>query len=247
MAFSTGGVFLAGRKKWQLKILPLIYLAIFYCFWKWSLGPEFAAITIPFILLYVSVFFAFLIKQKTIIVKYFGQLLFWIVFFLTLKNSITSIYARHNDPRTKVAKYILENVPQNTTLGFSAVSTEYSWTEHSWRYPQINLENYRLINFLEKPDLLIVSSRDIKEITPALESEKLKPGYIWDEQYKDEWYRYIPPSPEVFYFYDKLLNDKKSPYYLIKEFKYHPYLHRASDLYPEISIYQLKTSSLKIY
>lgn len=232
------GILFLGSRRLLYKIAPLIYIIFFYSFWRGGLHQEYVAIVMPLISIYSANFFATLISQKNWLVKAFGIIALNSFLIMSLSISLASIYNRLDDPRTSAAKYVMESISEGTTIGFSEVSTEYSWREHAWRYPKIDLKRFHIVNFLEKPEILIVSSFDLQEVIPALDSEKLKPGNIWDENSRSDWYKYIPPSPEVFEFYDLLVSEKNGDYVLLKSFRNIVRNSSLPDLYPEIHIYQ---------
>jgi len=129
-----------------------------------------------------------------------------------------SQYLRWDDTRTEAAHYIEEKVPRGTTVGIAYTSAQYPWRNRRWMYPKIDFKKYREVHFLHKPEIVILSSYDFVRIKKALKSDKLNANYIWDRRYNKEWYRFSPPTPEIFRFYDLLLN-KQEGYALLKKFK----------------------------
>ncbi len=97
-------------------------------------------------------------------------------------------------------------MPAGTTIGVAYTAVEYAWEAHAYRYPRIDRERLSYVDFLEEPEVLVVSSYDLEPIREALQSELMLPGFEWPEAKDDVWYRGAEPTPEIFQFYDRLLN-----------------------------------------
>jgi hypothetical protein len=83
---------------------------------------------------------------------------------------------------------------------------------------------------------VVTSSFDMPQIESALQSSFLKEGYVWDSDRNDWWYRYAPPSPKLFAFYDLLLHG--DTYQLVAVFE-RPF--------PRIQGAEFSASEIKIY
>jgi hypothetical protein len=139
----------------------------------------------------------------------------WILF--ALAYNISGIYLRKNDTRTEAAYYIEKNIPEGSTIGAASIGNYPRW---DWMFPKIDRNRFRVVDALQKPDYIILTSFDYKRIEEALISDKLH-NYKWDPKFSAEWYRFHPPSEKVFRFYDEILNNKgeKYKYRLIKKFE----------------------------
>lgn len=108
------------------------------------------------------------------------------------------------NPRTDFSPEHMLNLPQMWTL---------------WNFPKIDFTHFRYTDFLDYPDVVVLSSESFSQIEAALKSEKLSKDYIWDQRYNREWYWSRPPSPRIFAFYDMLLDPAKSSYALVRTIK----------------------------
>jgi len=104
--------------------------------------------------------------------------------------------------------------------------------------PKIDPLKYKIADPLEKPEFIILTSYDYTKMEGALLSGKLH-DYNWDKNYSTEWYMNIPPSHDVFLFYEDILNGKgnKFKYRLLKKFEKKIYIPIEFPP-PQIRIYQ---------
>ncbi len=236
--FAPLSVLFVRKKQRIFTLLPFFYICIYYLFWRWAITPGYIAIVTPLIVMYAALVLSSLLSHTTRLIRVVG-----IVF---LMGSIVSagvatglsLYARWNDPRTAAAEFINSEVSPGTSLGFSEVSTVYGWREHRWRYPRINVSRYKEQSFLEAPEILIVSSFDVEEVGPYLKSPRLNKDFLWDDRFTSEWYAYLPPSADVFRFYNEFIHGNQNGYFLLKEFETGIPRFLLTDPYPDIYIYK---------
>lgn len=235
------GLLLWPRKIRLHEVLFFLYIIIYYLFWRWAITRGYIGIITPMLCIYVSLALCALIRNRLFLFRVAG---FTILIGSILSTGIVSglaLYARWNDPRIDAARYINDSVPQGTMVGFSVVTQEYGWIEHIWRYPRIDISHYNVVDFLDAPEFLIISSFDIDEVTGRMNSPYLSRQYVWDERFNKVWYKYIPPSPEVFRFYDEMFRKgTNTQYKLLKSFKTNIPVMMLTDPYPDIYIYQRK-------
>jgi hypothetical protein len=161
----------------------------------------------------------------------------WPVFKRSSLAAFDRSVTRFDDTRDVALEYINKNVVADQCIGLSVSSEQYGWQEHSWRYPRVNLERFREQPLLGRPRWLVLSSYDFEPIEEALRSPQLRPGYVWDKEYDDQWYLASPPSPQLFSFYDELLNTRGGDYDLVADFR--PRIYAPIEFAPpEIRIYQ---------
>ncbi len=233
------GILFVDKKNLFEQLIPLAYVVIYYLFWRKMPGTGEITIVAPLLAIYASVTLWWFWSRRNPIFKILVLLFItWSSFFM-LRSVYYAMYTRLFDPREQASKYILNSIPFQSSIGFSEVSTNYGWLEHRWRYPLIDTANYHIEIFLNYPEYLIVNSFDTGEISRGFESNKFISRNKWDEKYNNEWYRYDPPSPAVFAFYDDFLNDR-TKYKLIKKFEYPFYSYASVDPYPSIYIYHLE-------
>lgn len=176
-----------------------------------------------------------LYETKRFISKNIGIFLFalWIIFSLTYNSA--GILLRKDDSRTEAAHYIDEKIPAGATIGATSIGNYPRW---GWEFPMINTKKYKIVNALEKPDIIILTSYDYVIMEEALSSSKLH-DYKWQENDSREWYLGKAPSEEVFRFYDDILNEKniKYNYKLIQKFERNNFVPIEFPS-PQIRIYQ---------
>lgn len=210
------GLVIPLRKSWDKEIPIIIVVIIFFiAFGVLTSRQLIAVLPLTSILGAQAIFH---IYKKTAVTSkpiWIFLLSFWIVLEFVY-NSI-GIILRKNDTRTEAAYYIEQSIPLNSTIGAASIGDYQRW---GWMLPKINTDKYKVIDPLEKPKYIILTSYDYVKMELALISNKLQ-NYTWDKKYSIEWYNAQPPSEEVFQFYDNILNKKgdKYQYRLIKKFE----------------------------
>ncbi len=217
--FAFIGNVLPGKKNLRLKLMMLLFVILYYGFWRWFLGPRYIIAVSPIICIFAANACLLFFYHKNKILKNIGIALATIALGYGLYWCVSGISLRFNDTRPSVAKFIINYIPEDTTIGVSGVSEKYDWRTHSWRYPKIDPKRYRIVNFLNVPEVFILNMDDGEKILDTINSEKLIKDYVLPEAYYKDWYRYSAPSPRIFKFYDDLLVKNKSNYVLIKSFK----------------------------
>ncbi|MBC2717648.1 MAG: glycosyltransferase family 39 protein [Desulfobacteraceae bacterium] len=235
--FAFFGVFLKGKKSSRNRLMLLLFLGLYYGFFRWFLDPRYIIAISPIICIFAAGFCIWFLNQKKLFLRYIGIATIIIAMSYSLYWCISGISLRLNDTRLSAAKFIMQHIPKGTTIGISGVSEKYDWRTHSWDYPKIDFRRYRGVNFLNEPELLILNSNDFEKVINTLNSGKLRKNYVLPETHYKDWYKYSAPSPRIFRFYDDLLVKNKSSYVLLKTFqqKVNVPLEFAP---PEIRIYQ---------
>jgi hypothetical protein len=150
---------------------------------------------------------------------------------------LTEIYLRKSETKTETAYFIEENIPIGSTIGAASIG---NYLRFSRMFPKIDEKKYKVVNALEKPEFIILTSYDYVQMEKALLSDELH-DYVWDPRFSYEWYRSHPPSEEVFRFYENILHKKG------EEYKYHLVKKFEKDIFspiefppPQIRIYKQK-------
>lgn len=207
-------------KKNVFEISLIVIVVAYFVYFENRLLSRYVILVAPLVSIIASNGAIWLYDSRKMPVRVFGRSMITIVLVYSLAYCVTGAYLRYNDTRTQAGHFVHERFPQGTTLGVAYFSEKFGWTTHSWRYPQIDYTWFRSMDFLEYPEVVVVSSEyDTTKIEEALKSEKLSGDYLWDEQYNKDWYQFSPPSPRVFRFYDELNDSERSQYILLKTFK----------------------------
>ena len=212
------GVMRCGKKDLPHKCSLLLFASLHYLFFRSDLLPRYIIIVAPIFCIFAAWGCVSLIQSNSEFLKYSGIASLCAAIAYSACLCIAGISMRFNDTRTQAARYIAENIPRGETIGIGFVSETFGWREHIWQYSPINFKTYKESSFLNKPTIVVLSSYDFERMEAALKSPKLSKDYQWDEKYNNDWYLSSPPSPNVFKFYDELLNNKGKEYVLIKTF-----------------------------
>jgi hypothetical protein len=204
------------NKSWN-KEIPIIAVVIVFFFAFGVLSSRQLIAVLPLTSILGAGAIYYLYKKIEIIPRsiWISFLVLWIIFEIIYNSA--GIFLRTNDTRTAAAYFIEKNLPEGSTVGAASIGDYKRW---SWMMPKINTAKYKIVDPLEKPEFIILTSYDYEKMEEALASEKLH-NYGWDINFSAEWYKARPPSSKVFRFYDNLLNNKgdKYNYRLIKEFR----------------------------
>lgn len=217
--FALIGAVLPGRKNLNFKLMFLLFIVLYYGFWRWLLATRYIIAVAPIMCIFAANACMLCFYKKNILLRTVSMVMITVALVYSLYCCVSGISLRLNDTRPLVSKFIAENVPKGTTLGISSVSEKYNWRTHPWRYPKINFKQYRMVNFLSEPDIVVLSSYDYEPILKTLKSGKLLKNYVLPKEYHKDWYRYSAPSPRIFKFYDDLLIKKSKKYFLLKIFR----------------------------
>jgi len=212
---------LVGMRKKNLNMQLVLFLFLFeyYMFWRWSILPRYIISVAPLICIFAANALIYLYEKKNSIIKgiAIGAFVFTIIYSGYL--CFSGILLRFTDTRTEASRYIDKNIKEGSSIGNSYTAEKFSGKYHGWRYPKINYNKYKDESFLDKPDVIILSSYDFNQVNRLLNSNELNDMYELNKKYYREWYRYSPPSPQVIKRFDELLNQKNDDYVLIKTFK----------------------------
>ena len=204
-------------KKRLDKEIPILFVIVIFFFAFGALTSRHLIAVIPLTSILGAQAIWLLYKKVQFISKtiriYF--LVLWILF--ALAYNIGGILLRKNDTRTEATYYIEENILPGSTIGATSIGDYPRW---KWMFPQIDPSRFKVVDALQNPDYIILTSYDYKRMEEALISDKLH-DYKWDPKFSEEWYRFHPPSEKVFRFYDEILNNKgmEYEYRLIKKFE----------------------------
>ncbi len=219
----------------------LLFIGLYYGIWRWFFPARYAIPIAPILCLFAARTCSAGIDQRSAVVKWTGCALAGVTIGYSLYLCIAGIAIRFSDTRPAAARYLAHSVPPGTTVALSTVSESYPWRHHAWHYPVVDFSMVRETSLLEEPELVVTSSYDLARIEEALQSDKLLPGYQWDPAWNRAWYRYSPPTPRLFQFYEQLLASSGA-YALVKTFKT-PVPVPIEFPPPEIRIYQRRAAS----
>jgi len=224
VGFPLAGVFILGLffpyKKNVYEMSYIIILVVFFGYFGATLLERYVILVAPLMAIVASNGALWVYESGKKPFHILGLSMITIVLVYSLGYCVTGVYLRYNDTRTQAGHFVHETFPTGTTLGMAYTSEEFGWTVHPWKYPNIDFTRFRSEDFLEYPEVVVVSTAfHGKHIEEALKSDKLSPEYVWDKRYDKDWWQFSPPSPRVFRFYDELLDPERSQYTLLKTFK----------------------------
>lgn len=194
-----------------------ILVIIFFLYFDNALLPRYIILIMPVLALISGCFIESLLSSKQSWVKVFGWGITFVVLAFSLLYTIQGVLSRYPDTRTQAAAYVRRNIPPGSEIGIAYSSEEFGWKNHFWRYPKIDFKRYKELDFLEKPEYLIVSDYDSKLFKDTLQRSILLEDMTLPKAYVHEWYGNSSPSPEIFTFYKELFS-KDSPYELVQKF-----------------------------
>lgn len=212
------GLFYSFSKEERLKSLPLALLVISYLgFLSTSLIPRYMITILPVMALLAARPLDKLYQKDSKFLRWGATSLLVIAVIYNLAENTKGIYLVLNDTRSQAAEYIEKNIPSGVTIGNVVVG---NLARSGWHMPGVDGTKYLLVDNLEKPEYVILSSLTFTWFQSALTSGHLSENFIWDQKYSF-WPRNLIPEPEVFLFYDSLLNNRGNDYEyrLIKVFE----------------------------
>ncbi|HVO73816.1 MAG TPA: phospholipid carrier-dependent glycosyltransferase [Ignavibacteriaceae bacterium] len=222
------------RKLWD-KEVPIIFAVILFFFAFGALASRQLIAVLPLTSILAAQAVLYLYKKMPTGMKAVLNivLVLWLIFSIVFNSY--AVFQRLNDTRTAAAHYIDKNIAAGSSIGAGSIGNYQRW---SWMMPKIDPLKYKIADPLEKPEFIILTSYDYTKMEGALLSGKLH-DYNWDKNYSTEWYMNIPPSHDVFLFYEDILNGKgnKFKYRLLKKFEKKIYIPIEFPP-PQIRIYQ---------
>lgn len=217
--FAVLGILFMRRQNLYLQLILFFFLLEYYLFWRWAMQPRYVISVAPILCIFGASFIIRVIHLRQNKFKKTGIGIAVAAICYSIYLCFSGILLRFNDTRTEGAEYISQNVKAGSSIGYSYISDKYPWNYHAWRYPKVDFTKYKNKNLLDRPDVIILSSYDFKQVKETLKSNKLNKDYKLDKKYFGEWYKSSPPTPKLFKFYNNLLNKKDSNYSLVKVFK----------------------------
>lgn len=246
---STLGIFLSLKIKNNYSKSIIVFI-VFYFTYVVSAGfPRYVIPVTPLLAIYSGFLASELTNIKLSYIRKLSQIFIIFLIILSIANVSNLLWQRYPDTRPQSINWILKNIPQTNSLGYSYPSfkegrgTSPGGLWHLYRYP-INseiLKKYNLIDFLKSPDYLITNSEDIEYIQNILNSGLVDNNYSINYIPKEKnylFYRNIIPEQEILKFYVNLEKGNTN-YSLIKTIspKREFPLVKISMRAPEIKIY----------
>jgi hypothetical protein len=230
------GLVYSFSKEERLKSLPLALLVISYVgFLSTSLALRYMITILPVMALLAARPLDKLYQKDSKLMTWGATSLLAIAVIYNLTENTKGMYLVLNDTRSEAAEYIEKNIPAGATIGNLVVG---NIARSGWHMPRVDGTKYVFVGNLNNPEYVILSSYNFKWFQRAIISGHLSADYVWDQNYSF-WPGDLIPEPDVFLFYDSLLNNRGNDYdyRLIKVFERE---QSASIEFPppEIRIYQ---------
>jgi hypothetical protein len=214
---AVAGAVLARAGAWRMRVAMLVLIVLHpVIFWSY-MQPRYILVVAPLICLFAAHACVELLRRGTAPGRAASALAIAVTLGASSVALVRGIGSRLSDPRLSAARFIESRYGAGTTVAFSAVSLKYART-HSWRYPRLVNPDHHQVGLFDRPDLIVTSSYDMRQIESALKSEHLSQGIVWDPAENARWYRYSPPSPRLMRFYSELAG-ASSPYVVVAIFE----------------------------
>jgi hypothetical protein len=212
------GFVIPRKDNWKRQYALLLFLVLYYGFWRWFLAPRYVISVAPILSISAAHACGILLERKNPLFKSSAIGIIAISIIYSFYLCVAAINLRINDTRIVAAKFIMQNIEAGRSVGLGYTSEKYKNT-HNWINPRINWNKYKQVDLLSRPEFIVLSSYTYKKILNTLNSDKIDDDYVLRQEYFTEWYRNSPPSPELFRFYHDLLIAKHSDYALMKSFQ----------------------------
>ena len=174
---TLGGILIPGEKYFRYKGTIILFIIGSLFIWRWYLPARFVIFIAPFLCMFAAHLCNLMLDRKHNVLKFIGTAFIAITLSYSIYLCLNGLYIRLADTRVAAGKFIEENLPAGSTIGFSRVSNIYTWKTHSWRYHRVNFIKYRELDLLQHPDFLIMSSYDFVRIIDTIKSGKLSSDY----------------------------------------------------------------------
>jgi len=204
IAFFAGAIFLPARNR-SKNLIILSFILVWYLFHRHHLYLRFVASVAPLICLYAGQYCASLFKVRSPFFRIASAGLAAAILGISVWGCAAGIHARFSDPRTLAARWLKDRTQPETTVGIARNDPPGSGFD-DWENPSLDGLELKVVSPQTHPELIVMSARAHHDMLVALRSPKLK-NWIWDPNYKSDWFGNIPPAPETFKLFDELINE----------------------------------------
>tara|TARA_Y100001968_G_C19365385_1_gene722234 strand:- start:289 stop:1398 length:1110 start_codon:yes stop_codon:yes gene_type:complete len=211
-----------------------ISLLGFIFFYSITIGaafvPRYFVAISPLICIY-SGLFVYVIREQLNRFRLLTFLIITSILILQLSNTYSALWQRYPDSRDLAKEWIKNNISTTKTIGYDYNSKEEGTTDgpagllHLWRYPldEFIYKNWKVIDFLDKPDYLVVNSINTNRISNLYKAGlvDIENGFTINSIPIKKRYlikRSRIPEPEILEFYYNLNINNLEEYKLIKMF-----------------------------
>jgi 4-amino-4-deoxy-L-arabinose transferase-like glycosyltransferase len=204
IAFFAGAVFLPSRNR-DKNLIILGFILFWYLFHRHHLYLRFVASVAPLICLYAAQYCASLLKVRSSLFRIAGAGLAAVILGVSIWGCVFGIHLRFNDPRDRAARWLKDHTRPETTVGFARTDVPGSGNDN-WELPSLQGLDLKVVPAETRPDLIVMGSRARWAMMNALQSPKVN-NWIYDPNYKTDWFGNIAPSPETFKLFDELIGE----------------------------------------
>jgi len=197
------GALCFGKGRRRKMALAGLCVVVYYLFWRGYLPPRFVTAVVPILCLFSAALWGWFMARDRQWVRRASFAFVAMAIVWSLAGSVMGVTQRWLDARTVASRYIDRNLPRGSRIGIATDHNDH-WTHHRWRYPRIDFEVHRDAHFLQRPEYIIVTSRELKIMRKALKSDRLRPDNLWNPAFHSDWYLNDPPIPAIFAFYREL-------------------------------------------
>lgn len=201
IAFFAGAVFLPSRNRGK-NLIILGFILFWYLFHRHHLYLRFVASVAPLVCLYAGHYCASLLKIRFPLFRIAGAGLAAAILGVSVWGCAAGIHLRFNDPRTQAALWLKNHTRPETTIGIAR--TDEGSGFDNWENPPLEGLALKVVSPQTRPELIVMNSTAYHDMLLALRSPKLQ-NWTWDPNYKTDWYKSTPPSPETFRLFNELI------------------------------------------
>lgn len=207
---------LASRRAFEIAVSALLITFVLY--FGNALAPRYVIMIMPVLAILAARALLLPMSAQQQWVRLVGTTVCAGVLLHAFCYSVSAVVSRYPDTRTTAATYIRETVPAGATIGIAYTSPRHAWNHHGWRYPEVDFDRLKYLDFLQQPEFVIVSSYDANAILRALRSGQLQEDDTLPTHLAKNWYERSPPSPEIFRFFRALYFDNHGAYRRVASF-----------------------------
>ena len=216
MAALIGLVLSIYRKK-QFEIILATMVILYVLYFGNALFPRYWIMMSPLLAYFSSISLLVFVGHKNQFLHKLSVAVCLVVLLYACLLSGVAVLSRYPDTRSVATNFLNQNIAKNKSVGIAYTSEQYGWRTHAWRYPVVDDAKYRYVDFLNRPDVIIVSSYDRDPILKALKSPLICDRLIIPDDKVSDWYRESPPNKAILELFQELYMSDNKEYEMLHQ------------------------------